>query len=77
MALSGNQPNTTAPAQSGNDSQTRTLLQSYEDGAIQAIEDAETAARNGDPALQQTIMMSAIAYATAAVMLQNKLKGGY
>lgn len=65
----------TTPA--GNEAQIRALLASYEDGAVQAIEDAENAARAGDPSLQQTIMLSAIAYSNAALMLQNKLKGGF
>lgn len=81
MALFGNQaPGATdtgaAPTPSGNEAQLRTLLASYEDATVQAIEDAENAARAGDPALQQTIMLSAIAYSNAALMLQNKLKGG-
>lgn len=80
MALFGNQPpGTTAPeaaTPASNEAQLRALLASYEDATVQAIEDAENAARAGDPNLQQTIMLSAIAYSNAALMLQNKLKGG-
>lgn len=81
MGLFENQPPKTpdagAATPAGNEAQIRALLASYEDGAIQAIEDAENAARAGDPNLQQTIMLSAIAYSNAALMLQNKLKGGF
>jgi gamma-glutamylcysteine synthetase len=81
MGLFENQPagktDAGAATPAGNDAQIRALLASYEDATVQAIEDAENAARAGDPTLQQTIMLSAIAYSNAALMLQNKLKGGF
>lgn len=81
MGLFENQPPSKtdggAATPAGQEAQIRALLASYEDGAVQAIEDAENAARAGDPSLQQTIMLSAIAYSNAALMLQNKLKGGF
>ena len=73
MTTNDNQTTGAQPIQ--NEAQVRQLLQTYEDAAVQSIEDGENAARAGDPTLQQLILTSSIAYSNAAIMLQNKLKG--
>lgn len=54
----------------------QTMLESFEDAAIQPIEDSETFGTEGNKELQDVALRSAQTYATLAVMLQNKLSRG-